>query len=122
GRFTDAEFADDGAVITGGADGGLRRWPVDGGAPRLLYLHGGELESVTAARGVVAAGARDGAVVRCASDGDCLRLDGHRGGVRAVAFAADGMLASTGNDGALRLWAAPRGKTRPFAQADPTGY
>jgi WD40 repeat protein len=98
-------FESDGALLSVGMDGTLRRWDFASGRARVLRADAGALRGVAASRsnGCVAL-AGDRLLIRC-PDSSIVATDGHPGGARCVAFSADGaFLASGGADGAVRLW------------------
>lgn len=105
GAVTGLVFEPDGALLSVGMDGTLRRWDFASGRARVLRADAGALRGVAASRdtGCVAL-AGDRLVIRC-PDARAVATEGHAGGTRCVAFSADGaFVASGGADGAVRLW------------------
>ncbi len=99
GAVTGVTFAADGALLSVGHDGTLRRW--DGKTARgetLLHGDAGALRAVAIekASGRVAL-AGDRLLLR-QSDGTLLAPEGHQGAVLCVAFSASGTLATGGAD------------------------
>jgi WD40 repeat protein len=110
-------WADGGALVTGAADGAVRWWPADGGAPRLLGRHRGAVRSVAAAGPRVASAGDDGQVGLGDASGVRM-LPGHDDLVRRLAFAPGAAaLASAGEDGKVRIWDPISGESRAAAIA-----
>jgi WD40 repeat protein len=114
-RVTAIAWTDDGALVTGSADGAVRHWPPGGGEPRILCRHRGAVRSVAAAGARLASAGDDGRIGL--GDAATMRLlPGHDDLVRRVAFAPDGAaLASAGEDGKVRIWDPISGESRSSA-------
>jgi WD40 repeat protein len=105
GAVTGLVFEADGALLSVGLDGTLRRWDFGSNKGRLLRADAGSLRGIALSRAIgCVALAGDRLLIRC-PDSSVVATDGHAGGTRCVAFSADGaFLASGGADGAVRLW------------------
>jgi WD40 repeat protein/serine/threonine protein kinase len=101
-------FTADGRLATGGQDGKVRVFRLDGGRPSELRGHRGEVTAVAlSTRGLLATGGNDGVVKlrRLDRRGSVQELSGPSGGVTALAFDPEGKwLAASDTHGVVQLW------------------
>ena len=123
-------FGSKGRVIaSGGRDGAITLWDVDGGQPRRIADQGGAVTTLDFSPDpgfdgqLLASGSRDGSVVLwriTPEDAIPQRLTPHTDGVTSVAFSLDGQLvASGGDDYMVRLWDAASGEPSATQLARP---
>ena len=111
GQVWSVAFSPDGTrIVSGGADGTVRLWTLDGKAAAEPFKgHRGSVWSVAfSPDGTrIVSGGEDGTVRLWMLDGKAVAepFKGHVGQVRSVAFSPDGTrIVSGGEDGTVRLW------------------
>ena len=116
-----AAFSPDGKYIaSGGEDGKVRLWDVEGGKQKDTVLQGHEssVQSVAVSpKGkYIVSGGEDGTVILWDVEGGNqkgLALQGHKGSVLSVAFSPEGKyIVSGGEDDTVRLWDVEGGKQK----------
>jgi WD40 repeat protein len=117
----------DGSLVTGGADGSLRRWDTaDGGRPEVIGWRGAAIWAVAHSPDgrLVASGDSDG-VVRLwdlAERRETRTLRGNRSYVDRLSFSPDGrQLSSGGYDGTVRTWDVLTGAETMTSRATTSG-
>lgn len=103
----DGQFLPDGsAVVTGGPDGSVRVWGLDGKERWKSPPHAGPIRAIAVGPDRIASAGEDGAIMLWTFDGKSVgTLTGTEGMVLSVAFSPRGdWIASEGSDTRLRLW------------------
>ncbi|WP_410583952.1 BTAD domain-containing putative transcriptional regulator [Amycolatopsis sp. lyj-108] len=120
GTVTTVDFAADGRLVSGGADGTVRVWPSGEPAPgTVLARELGRVRSVSVSPDgtrVVATGG-DGVVrvLRMDNQAEPVLLRGNENGVSDTVFSLDGrQVLSIGEDGAVRIWPVDGGEPAIF--------